>query len=109
MPKFTTFQVKSLAKLHEPNPSNPIPRPLFTYLLLSLLFTILVPPNKQFFDIKFLSGFLANYLNNRPIKYLQFWSRNCFVLQLKLCYQIVFLLSKDCLCLFLKSNVLYVG
>ena len=46
----------SLSNFQLPFPSNAIPYPLYTYLLLSLFFTILVAPNKQSLNIKFLRG-----------------------------------------------------
>ena len=61
-------------------------------LTLSLFFTILVAPNKQFFNREYLRRTSGQCLNHRKCKHLQFWSRNCFVLQLKHSYhRIVFL------------------
>ena len=53
-------------------------------------FTIPVAPNKQFLNSELLLGFLVNNLNNRQFTYLQFRSSNCFVLQSKDLYQILF-------------------
>ena len=56
-PKIITFLAVSLSKLHEPTLSNVVPQPLYTYFSLSLLFTTLVAPNKQFLNSKLLVGF----------------------------------------------------
>ena len=53
--KIVTFLAVPLPKLYQ-SPSNAIPQPLYTHLLLSLFFTILVAPNKQYFNVKVLSG-----------------------------------------------------
>ena len=53
------FLAKSLSKLHESALSNVISYPLYTHLSLSLIFTILVAPNKQFLNLKLLVGFLG--------------------------------------------------
>ena len=50
--KIITFLAKSSTKLLKWAPSNAIPLALYTYLILSLVFTILVAPNKQFFKFK---------------------------------------------------------
>ena len=48
--KILTFLTKWLPKLHEPSPSNAIPRPLWVNLLLSAFLTNLTVPSKQFFE-----------------------------------------------------------
>ena len=56
MPKIITFLAKPIPKLHNPPASNAMSKPLYTYLLLLLFFTILVAPHKQFFNLKLLRG-----------------------------------------------------
>ena len=56
-PNIITFLAVSLSKLPEPALSNAIPYPLYTYYSLSLIFTILVAPNKQFINLRLLVGF----------------------------------------------------
>ena len=63
-PKIIIFRAKSLSNLHELALSNVSPYPLYTYLSLSLIslslfFTILVAPNKEFLNLELLVGFLA--------------------------------------------------
>ena len=58
-PKITTFLVKSLLNLHESALSNGIPYPLYTRFSLSLFFTTLVAPNKQFLNLNLVVGFLG--------------------------------------------------
>ena len=69
-PKIITFLAVSLPKIHQSPLSNAIWYMLYamlyaicymlyainTYLSLSLFFTILVSPNRQFFNVKFLGG-----------------------------------------------------
>ena len=57
--KITAFLAKTLPKLHEPALSNFIPYLLYTCLSLSVFFTILVVPNKQFVNLRLLVGFLG--------------------------------------------------
>ena len=45
-------------------PPNATLEPLYTYLLLSLVFTILVAPNKQLFNIKLLIRFIGQVSNS---------------------------------------------
>ena len=56
--KIITFLVMLLSKLQQPALSNVILYPLYTYFDLSLLFNILVAPNKQFLNLEFL-GFVG--------------------------------------------------
>ena len=58
-PKIITFLAKSLSKLHKPALSAVIPYSLYTCFYLTLFFTMLVAPNKQFLNLKFLVGFLS--------------------------------------------------
>ena len=88
-PKIITSQARSLSKLHDPALSNVILYPLYTYFSLSLFFTILHAPIKQFLNLK-LQDFLAEHLNHRQCKNSQFQSSSSFILQLKDLYQILF-------------------
>ena len=54
-----TFLAKSLSKLHEAALLNVTMYPLYIYFSLSLFFTTLVDPNKQFLNLKLLVGFLG--------------------------------------------------
>ena len=45
--KLMTFLAKSLPELHQCKTSNAIPKPLYTYLLSSKFFAMLVAPEKQ--------------------------------------------------------------
>ena len=56
-PKIITFLAASISKLQKLPLSNVIPYPLYRYFSLSLFFSILVAPNKQFLNLKLL-GFL---------------------------------------------------
>ena len=58
-PKLITFLAKSLWKHNELTLSNVISYPLSKYFSLSIFFTILVTPNKQFVNLKLLAGFLG--------------------------------------------------
>ena len=89
-PKLTIFLAKPLTKFHEPALSNTVLLPLYTHFSLELFFTILVTPNKQLLNLKLLVGFFDQALNHRQSKHFQFWLRNCFVIQLKDPYQILF-------------------
>ena len=89
IPKITSFLVKLLPKFNETAPSNIILQPLYTCLFLTLFFTILVVPNKQFFKIKLLRRLFSSHLNRRQYKHIQLRSRNCFSLQLKCSYRIL--------------------
>ena len=51
-PKIITFLVVPLPKLHQSVLLNVTPYPLYTYFSLSLFFTELVAPNKQFLNSK---------------------------------------------------------
>ena len=83
IPKITSFLVKLLLKFNETAPSNITLQTLYTYLFLTLFFTILVVPNKQFFNVKLLRRLFSSHLNRRQCKHIQLQSRNCFSLQLK--------------------------
>ena len=66
--KIATFLAKSLSKSHEPRLSNVIPYPLYIHFYLSLLFTILVAPNKQFLNLKLLVGFLGQASKSKTME-----------------------------------------
>ena len=55
------YNISSSAIVKTPKTStiNVIPSQLYTYLSLSLFFTILVHPDKQFLNLKLLVGFLG--------------------------------------------------
>ena len=55
------------------------------------VFIILDKPIKQYFNLKVLKGILANHLNHRQFKHLQFLLHKSFVSQQKRHYLIVFL------------------
>ena len=57
-PRIITFLAVSLSKLHKPALSNLIPCH-YKHTFLSLFFTILVAPNKQFLNLKVLVRFLG--------------------------------------------------
>ena len=65
--KIITFLAKLLSKLHEPALSNATPDLLYAYFSLSLVFTILVAPNKQFLSLKLLLGFLGQASKSQAI------------------------------------------
>ena len=58
-PKMITFLAKSLSKFHEPALPNVILYPPYAYFSLTLFFTILAAPNKQFLNLKLLVGFFG--------------------------------------------------
>ena len=66
-PKIITFLAVSLLKLYQPVLSNVIPYPLYTNFSLSIFFTILVAPNKQFLNLKLLVGFLGQVSKSKTI------------------------------------------
>ena len=70
-----TFLAKSLSKLHESPLPNVISYPLYTYFSLSLFFTALFAPNKQFSNFKLLVEFLGKDLDHKQCKRLQAWPR----------------------------------
>ena len=59
-----TFLAVSLWKLQKPALSNVIPYTLYTCFSLSLFFIILVTPNKQFLNLKFLEGSFGQSLKS---------------------------------------------
>ena len=49
----------SLSNFHEPALSNVVSELLYTYFFLSLSFTMLVAPNKQFLNLRLLVGYFG--------------------------------------------------
>ena len=62
--KIITISALPLSKLHKRALSDVISYPPYTYFSLSLFFTILVAPNKQFLNLKLLVISKTSWLNS---------------------------------------------